>query len=85
MLNNYINQLGSRYALKIKEVKKLVTFVGEVFDELIYSCLHPSKVKWKSVLYYMEMCGRNATGIVIVICFLMGLILRFQAALQFKQ
>ena len=80
-----IYSIGRSFAGKFTEAKNIISFIGEVFVEVINSIKSPKKVKWDRVLYYMEMCGREATSIVVLICFLMGLILGFQAAIQLKQ
>ena len=46
---------------------------------------HPGLVRWADVVFYMNRTGSDAVPIVAMICFLMGLILGFQSAVQMHQ
>jgi phospholipid/cholesterol/gamma-HCH transport system permease protein len=65
-----------------KDCVEMLSFVGELSAAIAYAATHPRKVRWKETFYYMDMCGSDALPIVTLICFLMGLILGFQAAVQ---
>ncbi|MBN1864054.1 MAG: ABC transporter permease, partial [Victivallales bacterium] len=43
------------------------------------------KIRWRETFYYMDICGADALPIVSMICFLMGLILAFQGAVQLSK
>ncbi len=60
----------------------LLAFIGELSVASVYAVAHPRKVRWRETFYYMDMCGSDALPIVTMICFLMGVILGFQAAVQ---
>ncbi len=60
----------------------LLAFIGEVASALWFAIRHPSKIRWKETVYFMDVCGSDAVPIVLLICFLMGLILGFQGAVQ---
>ncbi|MCM8538554.1 MAG: ABC transporter permease [Lentisphaeraceae bacterium] len=66
-------------------LKQLTIFAGECVFSLLRAVKNPKSVKWMDIFYYMDMCGREAVPIVSLICFLMGLILGFQAAIQLHQ
>ena len=67
-----------------------------IFDTLLQYCsfmrmcgrvflrclLHPRKIRWKQVFYYMDSCGSDATPIISLLGFLIGVILAFQAIVQ---
>jgi phospholipid/cholesterol/gamma-HCH transport system permease protein len=84
-VKNLVSSFGRNFVGFFQESKNILAFIGEVTEELIFGIRNPHKIKWKSTLYYMDGCGREATGIVALICFLMGLILGFQSAVQMKQ
>lgn len=65
--------------------KELVIFAGECLHSFIHATKNPKSVRWNDTFYYMDMCGREAVPIVMLICFLMGLILGFQSAIQLHQ
>ena len=61
-----------------------IAFIGDVWASCTYAAARPRKIRWRDVFYYMDICGRQSVPIVACICFLMGAILAFQAAVQFK-
>jgi phospholipid/cholesterol/gamma-HCH transport system permease protein len=65
-----------------KYILALINHTGDFAFEVFNAVRHPTKIRWRETLYYMDMCGADALPIVSVICFLMGLILGFQGALQ---
>jgi phospholipid/cholesterol/gamma-HCH transport system permease protein len=84
-MKSFVTSIGKQTTGKILGLKQGVSFLGEVLYESINALLNPRKIKWKNTLYYMDMCGREAVPIMALICFLMGLILGFQSAVQMKQ
>ncbi|MBR7127071.1 MAG: ABC transporter permease [Lentisphaeria bacterium] len=46
---------------------------------------NPFKIRWRETFYYLEQCGVKSLPIVLIICFLLGVILAFQGALQLAQ
>ena len=57
-------------------------FLGELAKALKEIVLHPRRLRLKDMFYYMDLCGSQALPIVLCICYLMGVILGFQFALQ---
>lgn len=43
---------------------------------------HPSRIRWNLVTFYMDSCGSDATPIISLLGFLIGVILAFQAIIQ---
>jgi len=68
-----------------KKVISAVGYIGEFTAALINALFNPRKIRWKETFYYMDLCGADALPIVSMICFLMGLILAFQAAVQLSK
>jgi phospholipid/cholesterol/gamma-HCH transport system permease protein len=66
----------------IANIRDAVTFVGDLVYAVAQAFRHPLRIRWRDTVGYMLRCGADAVGIVLLICFLMGLILGFQAALQ---
>ncbi len=63
----------------------MVKFVGDICIGLFQACLHPGRVRWGDTITYMMRCGVDAVPIVLLISFLIGLIMGFQAAIQLRQ
>jgi len=68
-----------------KNFRNTVSFIGELSSALWKVVAKPHKVRWRETIYYMDMCGSDALPISILICFLMGLILGFQGAIQLQK
>jgi len=64
---------------------QLLWFIGDTSSTFWESIKNPRKIRWRETFYYMDMCGREAFGIIALICFLMGLILGFQSATQMQK
>lgn len=65
-----------------KHFMSVIGFTGEFSASIFNAIRRPLKVRWRETFYYMDMCGADALPIVSMICFLMGLILAFQGAVQ---
>jgi phospholipid/cholesterol/gamma-HCH transport system permease protein len=76
---------GNNTTLFWTNTLQTVWFIGEVFSNSLDAIRKPKKIRWRETLYYMDMCGREAFFIVALICFLMGLILGFQSAVQMHE
>lgn len=68
-----------------KHFMSFVGFTGEFAAALWDAIRRPFKIRWRETFYYMDMCGADALPIVSMICFLMGLILAFQGAVQLSK
>ena len=64
------------------DTKKLTGFIGESVKAIFYIIKNPRKLDLKEVLFYMDKSGADGVPIVMLICFLMGLILAFQGIAQ---
>jgi len=62
----------------LSDTRKLMGYVGEIVKMTFYLIRHPSKLNFSETLYYADRTGADAVPIVLLICFLMGLILAFQ-------
>ncbi|QSH40074.1 ABC transporter permease [Lentisphaerota bacterium ZTH] len=85
VFNDFIEKIGKAAQKICKDMRDLTLLVGDITRTSWYVIKHPSKLRWRDVGYYMDLCGSQALPIVIMICFLMGLILAFQAAVQARK
>ena len=81
-LNERIEHLGDISLDVGKHCLSMLGHVGDFSAEIARAIRHPGKIRWRETFYYMDMCGSDALPIVSAICFLMGLILGFQGAIQ---
>ncbi len=72
-----------RATLKLaNDVLGMLAFFGNVCSAVREAARNPRKVRWRETLYYMDMCGSDALPITSLICFLIGMILGYQSAMQ---
>ena len=69
----------------LEGLRNLVSFVGELSVALMHAALRPRKVRWGDVMLHTEKTGVNALPIVLLVSFLVGLIMAFQAAIPMRQ
>jgi phospholipid/cholesterol/gamma-HCH transport system permease protein len=69
----------------VRDLRDLVVFVGEMTLALCLAVRHTRRVRWKDVLMVAEAAGVNGLPIILLIGFLIGLIMSFQAAIPLRQ
>ena len=57
---------------------KLVNFFDTLLRNVAFCIRHPSKVNWRETFYYIDSTGADAVPIVVMICFLVGVIIGYQ-------
>jgi len=77
-----LENIGSAVLNIASDMKKLLGFTGETFSAFLYFIRNPKKISFSEVLFYMDKSGADAVPIVLLICFLMGVILAFQSVSQ---
>ncbi len=65
-----------------EDTKKLFGFIGEIISSVFYLIRNPRKLDLGETLFYIDKSGADGVPIVMLICFLMGLILAFQGLTQ---
>jgi phospholipid/cholesterol/gamma-HCH transport system permease protein len=80
-----ISQLGGLVIGSWDELAGLIRFCGD-FVRVAARCLTSARrFRWMETLYYLQLSGANAMGIVFLLHFLLGLVMAFQAAVQLRQ
>ncbi len=70
-------------SLKIgNDLLSFISFLGDVGSAVVDAVRNPRRIRWRETLYYMDMCGSDALPITSLICFLIGVILGYQSAMQ---
>lgn len=80
-----LEQLGRATSGIIKDLKEQVAFIGELTWYLIAALRNPTRLRWKDAFRTAETAGVDALPIVVLIGFLIGLIMAFQAAIPMRQ
>ena len=80
--NGILLQIGDATRMIWEETQNLIQFVGEVTSACADAVRRPRKIRWRETLFYMNMCGSDGLPITALICFLTGIILGYQCAVQ---
>jgi phospholipid/cholesterol/gamma-HCH transport system permease protein len=68
----------------LHDVRKQITFVGEMVTALGKALVRPRDVRWKDAIRVAEEAGANALPMISLMGLLIGLILAFQSATQLR-
>jgi phospholipid/cholesterol/gamma-HCH transport system permease protein len=69
----------------LEDAGKLLLYARDLVRTFFYFARHPRKLNLGEVLFYMDQTGADAVPIVMLICFLMGMILSFQGVAQLSR
>lgn len=67
------------------ETVTLISFLGGLTNACVLAVRHPRKIRWKEMLYYMNVCGADGLPITLLLCVLTGIIIAYQAVLQMQK
>jgi phospholipid/cholesterol/gamma-HCH transport system permease protein len=80
-----LDQLGRAAIEMAYEVKFVLTFLGEMIVAGVGVLRAPRTANWRDLAPTMERSGADAVPIVMLVNFLVGVVMAFQAAVQLKQ
>ena len=84
-MENIFTALGKIIYKSVASWQETFVFWGEIACSIGLVFRNPKKLRWRNFFYYMNVCGTHALGIVVLICFLMGITIAFQAAIQMRK
>lgn len=79
---SFLNQFGRNVWRHLDEFNGLLGFLGEIAVAMLSSLAHPSRIRWRAILYNLQIAGFNALPIVGLLGFLMGVVVAYQGAVQ---
>jgi phospholipid/cholesterol/gamma-HCH transport system permease protein len=82
---NFAEQIGKAMFELLQDIRTVISFVGELFLAMAHAARYPRRVRWRDTLKIAEALGVDALPIILLIGFLMGLIMAFQAAIPLGQ
>jgi phospholipid/cholesterol/gamma-HCH transport system permease protein len=80
-----LEHVGRSAAAAFDEAAALVGFVGESAVALAGCLMHPSRLRWRPILYNIRSAGFDALPIVGLLAFLIGIVVAYQAADQLRR
>ena len=80
-----LDQLGRATLGVVLEVQLVLAFLGQLVVSGLGLLRNPRAANWRELPPSMERCGADAVPIIVLINFLVGLAMAFQAAVQLKR
>ena len=78
-------RVGKSTVATFEEVFALLSFVGESMIAFVGCFRHPSKFRWRPILFNIKSAGFDALPIVGLLSFLLGVVVAYQGADQLRQ
>lgn len=83
--SGFIHQIGQSSLTISRDFVNFVTFIGEILTAFAYTLRHPTSLRGRDVLFYVQRAGVDGLPIVGLIGLLIGLIMAFMSYLQLRQ
>ncbi len=80
-----IERIGKRSSEAVEEGVALLSFVGESTIAFAGCVMHPSRLRWRPILFNIRSAGFDALPIVGLLSFLLGVVVAYQGADQLRQ
>jgi phospholipid/cholesterol/gamma-HCH transport system permease protein len=80
--HSLLDRLGRAVVSVISEAMALLTFVGESANAFGDWIVHPSRIRWRPILFNIRSAGVDALPIVGLLSFLLGVVVAYQSADQ---
>ena len=80
-----LERIGRSASATLEEVVALLSFVGESAIAFAGCVMHPTRFRWRPVLFNIRSAGFDALPIVGLLSFLLGIVVAYQGADQLRQ
>jgi phospholipid/cholesterol/gamma-HCH transport system permease protein len=80
-----LESTGRGAASTVEQLLAMFRFIGESAHALANWLLHPSRIRWRPVLFNLRSAGFDALPIVGLLSFLLGVVVAYQGADQLRQ
>jgi phospholipid/cholesterol/gamma-HCH transport system permease protein len=80
-----LERIGRNAQAAMSQTVALMSFVGESALALAGSIAHPSRLRWRPILFNIRSAGFDALPIVGLLSFLLGVVVAYQGADQLRQ
>lgn len=66
-------------------IGQFLAFLGEAFVLLFYTLMHPSKIRYRSIVSHIFTTGAQALPIIAISAFLIGVVIAYQSIVQLQK
>jgi len=80
-----LERIGALAWDSARQMLQMLSFIGEVARAALQSALRPGRIRGRTVLYNVRTAGFDALPITGLLCFLMGVVIAYQGATQFRR
>ncbi|MFM9925213.1 MlaE family lipid ABC transporter permease subunit [Variovorax sp. H27-G14] len=80
-----LGSVGRGAVSALREAHGMVGFVGEIAESIAHCIVHPTRWRWRPVLFNIRTAGFDALPIVGLLAFLLGVVVAYQGSSQLRQ
>jgi phospholipid/cholesterol/gamma-HCH transport system permease protein len=84
-LRQTLNSTGKSVVNALRQAWAMLAFMGESAQAMLDWLRHPSRIRWRPVLFNLRSAGFDALPIVGLLSFLLGVVVAYQGADQLSQ
>ncbi|MDD5331059.1 MAG: ABC transporter permease, partial [Sulfuricella sp.] len=78
----FLERLGLRAWSHFEQLQGMLAFLGESTVAMLQALARPARIRWRAILYNLQIAGFSALPIVGLLAFLMGVVIAYQGAGQ---
>jgi len=82
---SFLERTGALAWDSARQLLQMLSFIGEVARTALQSAQRPGRIRGRTVLYNVRTAGFDALPITGLLCFLMGVVIAYQGATQFRR
>jgi phospholipid/cholesterol/gamma-HCH transport system permease protein len=82
---SWLYRLGEGAHKNLQGIGAFIAFLGEAFSLLFYTLLHPSKIRYRSIVSHIFTTGAQALPIIAISAFLIGVVIAYQSIVQLQK
>ncbi|MDD5241007.1 MAG: ABC transporter permease [Sulfuricella sp.] len=83
--HGFLERAGRLTWFHLTQLLGILAFLGESTMALLRCVAQPSRIRWRAILYNMQLAGFDALPIVGLLAFLTGIVVSYQGAVQLSR
>lgn len=82
---SWLHTLGIETHNALRGIKDFLAFLGEAVVLMLYTLLHPSQIRYRSIVSHIYTTGAQALPIIAISAFLIGVVVAYQSVVQLQK